>query len=184
MPTEVAPWATSPDPYTLQNKPPPQKKQQKRNKKQIRRVWGQVRWPFGPPHLTLKPSKKNTKKTKKKETKKKTKNRKTKKYAKIPKKAFQLSVILFFFGVDVQIFPFLTTWPKKPAPKNTKNIGVQQPIFGKQFCLTKQPFLDKKPNPEIPVIVFFSFIFSFNNKNTKISWNPYFYSVLANLNKR
>ena len=35
------------------------KGKQKRNKKlKIWRVQGQVRWPFGPPHLTLKPSKK------------------------------------------------------------------------------------------------------------------------------
>ena len=31
--------------------------------------------------------------------------------------------------------------------------------------------------------IFFAFFFSFNNKNTKICWNPYFYSVLANLKK-
>ena len=30
---------------------------------------------------------------------------------------------------------------------------------------------------------FLAFFFSFNNKNTKICWNPYFYSVLANLKK-
>ena len=33
-------------------------KAKKTQKKQIRRVSGQVRWPFGPPHLSLKPSKK------------------------------------------------------------------------------------------------------------------------------
>ena len=49
------------------------KKPTKKNrKKEIRRIQGKVRWPFGPPHLTLKPSKKNTKKTKKtKKTRKK-----------------------------------------------------------------------------------------------------------------
>ena len=33
----------------------------KTNKAKIRRVKGQVRWPFGPPHLTRKPSKKKQK---------------------------------------------------------------------------------------------------------------------------
>ena len=66
-----------------------------------------MRWPFGPPHLTLKPSKKNkTQKNKKKKqnkkqhkkTKKETKTKKEKvKNTKIPKKrAFQLSVRIFF----------------------------------------------------------------------------------------
>ena len=43
----------------------------KRNKKKIRRVQGQVRWPFGPPHLTLKPSKKKPKNNKKQKQKNK-----------------------------------------------------------------------------------------------------------------
>ena len=38
-----------------------------------------MRWPFGPPHLTLKPSKKKTQKPKNKEKPKKTKKNKTKK---------------------------------------------------------------------------------------------------------
>ena len=64
-----------------------------------------MRWPFGPPHLTLKHSKKNTKKTKKT---KQTKKKKTKKLEKkeAPKKeqqkyqkiAFQLSVKFFHFS--------------------------------------------------------------------------------------
>ena len=36
-------------------------KENTQKKQKISRVWGQVRWPFGPPHLTLKPSKKNQK---------------------------------------------------------------------------------------------------------------------------
>ena len=85
-----------------------------------------------------------------------------------------------------QNFPFLTTWPKKRAPKkHYKNRGFSNPFCGKQFWVTKRPFLDKKkPNPEIPVIIcFLPFSSLATTKNTKISWNPYFYSVLANLKK-
>ena len=72
-----------------------------------------MRWPFGPPHLTLKPSKKNkTKKTKKKQNKKKTKKkqkkRKTKKEkeknTKIPKKEL--------FSYQSKFSFFLTGYPK------------------------------------------------------------------------
>ena len=72
-----------------------------------------MRWSFGPPHLTLKPSKKK-KKPKNKKRRKKEKNWKN---TKNKKKAFQLSVNLFLFLVGVQNFPFLTPWPKKRAPK-------------------------------------------------------------------
>ena len=61
-----------------------------------------MRWPFGPPHLTLKPSKKKQrnkkqKKIKNKKTKKnkREKNQKTQKWQK--KKTFQLSVKFFLF---------------------------------------------------------------------------------------
>ena len=58
-----------------------------------------MRWPFGPPHLTLKPSKKNRTKTKKTKKEKKARKKKPKrKTAKIPKIAFQLSVKFSFFG--------------------------------------------------------------------------------------
>ena len=44
--------------FVLDAKKGKKKKQKIKQKKQINRVYGQVRWPFGPPHLTLKPSKK------------------------------------------------------------------------------------------------------------------------------
>ena len=138
-----------------------------------------MRWPFGPPHLTLKPSKK-TKKSQKKKLKKK-KNLKTQKYQ---KRAFQLSVKIFIFWGGVQKLPFLTTWPRKRAPpKHYKNRGFSLFVFEKKLFVTKRPFLDQKnPNPEIPVIIFGLFSQS-TTKNTKISWNPYFYSVLTNPQK-
>ena len=43
-------------------------------------------------------------------------------------------------------------------------------------------FGPENPNPEFPLVIFCPF-FSFNNKNTKISWNPDFYSGLTNLKK-
>ena len=55
-----------------------------------------MRWPFGPPHLTLKPSKKNKTKNNNKKQKRKTKKEKVKN-TKIPKRAFQLSIKIFFF---------------------------------------------------------------------------------------
>ena len=84
-----------------------------------------MRWPFEPPDLTLKPFKK-TKKSKKTKNNKKTnkKNKKKKKEVKkhinTKKRAFQLSVKIFFFlGGGVQKLPFLTTWPRKRAPPKT-----------------------------------------------------------------
>ena len=98
-----------------------------------------MRWPFGPPHLTLKPSKKTkkqkTKKIKNKKTEKKQKKgKKNKKTQKCQKKSFSVISQIFLFLVGVQNFPFLTTWPKKRAPKNHyKNRGFSNPFFGKQF---------------------------------------------------
>ena len=69
-----------------------------------------MRWPFGPPHLTLKPSKKNKKqKAKKQKNKKekkkknKQKNKKHQKNTKIPKKelfSYQSFFSVFFWWVS------------------------------------------------------------------------------------
>ena len=104
------------------------KEQQKTKTKKIRRVQGQVRWPEGPPHLTLKPSKKNPKKQKRKKHKQKKtkrKERKSKKTQKYQKKSFSIiSQNFLFLGGGVQKLPFLTTWPRKRAPpKRYKNRG-------------------------------------------------------------
>ena len=130
-----------------------------------------MRWPFRPPHLTLKPSKKN---------KKKKNNQKTQKYQKMSFSA--ISQIFLLFLVGVQKIPFLKTWPK--PKKHNRNRGFSKSFFEKQICVTKRPFLDKRiPNPEISVIIFFAFFFSFNNKKHKHLLKPYFYSVLANLKR-
>ena len=131
-----------------------------------------MRWLFWPPHLTLKPSKKNTKKHTPLQKKQ--------------KRAFQLSVKIFFLLWWVsKISLVLTTWRKKRSPKkHHRNRGFQQVFFGKQMCVTKRPFLDQKnPKPEIPVLLFLPFSSFSTTKTTTICRNPYFYSVLANLQK-
>ena len=117
-----------------------------------------MRWPFGPPHLTLKPSKKNkTQKNKKNKTKKtqkspkKTKTKKEKvKNTKIPKKKKSFSVIsqnfLFFDRVSKNCL-FLTPWPRKRAAKNTIKIGVSAYFFWKEVMRHETAiFGQKNPN--------------------------------------
>ena len=113
------------------------------------------------------------------------KKKKTKKTPKISKKelfSYQSVFSLFWW---VSKISFLTPRPKSAHPKNIIKIGVSQHGFlEKQICVTKRPFLDQKdPKPEIPIIIFWAFFFSFNNKNTQFCSNPYFYSVSANLKK-
>ena len=82
-----------------------------------------MRWPFGPPHMTLKPSKRNTRNNNTKKTKKK----QEKKYSKMSVSVISENFPLFWVGV--QNFPFLTTWPKKRAPKKHYKIGVSANFF-------------------------------------------------------
>ena len=109
-----------------------------------------MRWPFGPPHMTLKPSKKTQKKKKTKTKHKKTKQtKKQKKKKKKQKKkqentkntqkwAFQLSVkIFFFFGWVSKISLFWQLGPKSAHPKNTIKIGVSGPFFLKSRCASR-----------------------------------------------
>ena len=74
-----------------------------------------MRWPFGPPHLTLRSSKKNTKtkKHKKKINQKKAKKGSKKKQQKYQKIAFQLSVIFFLFWGGFSKIPFFYTLAQK-----------------------------------------------------------------------
>ena len=139
-----------------------------------------MRWPFGPPHLTLKPSKKQeNKKNKKKRSKKK-------KQAKIPKNSFSVISQNFpFFLLAFQNLPFLTPWPKKRAPKkHYKNRGFRH-FFLKSRCASRNGhFWNKKPKfINSSYHLFLPIFFSFNNKKPQNCWNPYFYSVLANLKK-
>ena len=134
-----------------------------------------MRWPFGPPHLTLKPSQKKTQKNKKqkKQTKKQKKKEKVKEHKNTKKELFSYQSKFSFFWGGVQKLPFLTTWPRKRAPpKHYKNRGFSL-FFEKKLCVTKRPFLDpKNPNPEIPVIIFLP-SFSFNSQKTpKLAETP------------
>ena len=148
-----------------------------------------MRWPFGPPHLTLKPSKKNTpqKKANKKNNKKQEKKEAPQKNSKNTKKiAFQLSVKFFHFSCWLfKISLFWHLGPESAHPKNTIKTGVSGPFFWKADVRHETAIF----GPKKPEFINFSYhffwpiFFSFNNKNPKNCWNPYFYSVLANLKK-
>ena len=190
-----------------------------------------MRWPFGPPHLTLKPSKKN-KKTKKKQkqknkeglgpsevalwghltwplnppnknktktkqnkqNKKTTKNnkkRKTKKEkvknTKIPKKelfSYQSKFSFFLTGYPKIAF-FDTLAQKTRTQKPYKNRGFRLFFLERSYASRNGHFWTKKTQiHKFQLSFFFLPFFSFSKtKNTKICWNPYFYSVLANLKK-
>ena len=147
-----------------------------------------MRWPFGPPHLTLKPSKKKqnikNKKKQKNNKKKKHQERKSKKHKNTKKRAFQLSIKIFFFDRVSKNCLFWHLGPENAHPKHYKNRGFSLFLEKKKLCVTKRPFLDKKTQIQKFQLSFFSCLFSLSKtKNTKICWNPYFYSVLANLKK-
>ena len=161
-----------------------------------------MRWPFGPPHLTLKPSKKkntkghltwplnpptkNTKKKKKQTNKKpKKKNKKKKreappkKTAKTPKNSFSIiSQIFPFFGWLLKISFFWHLGPESAHAKNTIKIGVSGPFFGggKQMCVTETAIFGPK-NPKFinfSYHFFFPIFFSFKNKKHKNQLKPLF----------
>ena len=75
--------------------------------------------------------------------------------------------------------------PESAHPQNTIKIGVSAHQFLKNSYASRNGhFWTKKTQThKFQLSIFFAFFFSFNNKNTKICWNPYFYSVLANLKK-
>ena len=127
-----------------------------------------MRWPFGPPHLTLKPSKKKQKINQKKSQKRKPK-KKQQKYQKI---AFQLSVNFFLFlGWLFKNSLFLHLGPKKLNPKNTIKIEVLGPFFLKSCCASRNGhFWTKKPKICKFQLSFFFGLFSSlsTTENTKI----------------
>ena len=82
-----------------------------------------MRWPFGPPHLTLKPFKKNTKTKKQRKQKKKQKNKKNKKkqkkQQKYPKISFSVISQIFLFLGGFAKFPFFDTLAQKARTQKT-----------------------------------------------------------------
>ena len=144
-----------------------------------------MRWPFGPPRLTLKPSKKKQKNKKKQRKKKQEKKKPPKKTAKTPKNSFSVISHIFLFWVVFQSFPFLTPWPRKRAPKkHYKNRGFRA-FFLESRCASRNGHCwTKKPKfTNFSYHFFLPIFFSFNNKKPQTLLKPLFYSVLANLKK-
>ena len=129
-----------------------------------------MRCPFGPSHLTLKPSKKKTQKQKNKQ-KKKEKKKPKKKQQTYQKIAFQLSVNFFLFlGWLFKISLFLHLAPKNLNPKNTIKLWVLGPFFLKSCCASRNGhFWTKKPKIYKYQLSFFCLFSSLSKtKNTKI----------------
>ena len=133
-----------------------------------------MRWPFGPPHLTLKPSKKKTKQKKttknNKKTTKKNQERKSKKHKNTKKRAFQLSVKIFFFLTGYPKIAFFDTLAQKTrTQKHYKNRGFSLFFVGKKLCVTKRPFLGKKTQIQKFQLSFISCLFSLSKTKTQKS---------------
>ena len=144
-----------------------------------------MRWPFGPPHLTLKPSHQKIKRTAQKtnteglgpsEVARKQKDKKNTHThtQKDPKKNFQLSANLQFFG-GCPKFPFFYNYSKKARPpKHCKNRGSARHFLKNRFASRNRHFGQKQANPEIPVIMSFCLFSSLSTTRSKNSWNPHF----------
>ena len=101
--------------------------------------------------------------------------------------AFQLSVKFFlFFWWLFKISLFWHLGPESLNPQNTIKIGVSSDFFLETSCVSRNGrFWTKKTKIyKFQLSFFLSYFLLFQKqKNTKICWNPYFYSVLANLKK-
>ena len=133
-----------------------------------------MRWPFGPPHLTL-PIKKN-KKTKKKQKKNK-KKRSPKNSKNTQKLAFQLSIKFFHFSC--RLFKISLSWhlrPKSLNQKNTINIGVPDPFLWKSSCASRNGHFSTKKTKihKFQLSFFLPIFFSFNNQKTPKVLKPLF----------
>ena len=131
-----------------------------------------MRWPFGPPHMTLKNKKKQQNQKKKRKKKKQKKTRKNQKYSKM-----SFSVIsenFLFFGWMSKISLFLQLGPKSAHTKNTIKIGVSGPLFWKAVvCHETAVFGPKKPKFINSSYHFFlPVFFSFNNTKHKKVLKP------------
>ena len=127
-----------------------------------------MRWPEGPPHLTLEPSKKNTKQQKRKKKRgKKNKNKRTQKY---PKKSFSVISHFFLFWWVSRISLFDNLAKKARTQKNTIKIGVSTTHFLDNSFASRNGHFWTKENQiqKFQLSVFGAFFFSFNNrKHTK-----------------
>ena len=141
-------------------------KHQKKETKQIRRVYGQVRRPFGPPRPTLKPCNPPPPKKKNTHTQKHKKNwRKTWRNTKqIPQNGLFNCQSKFSFMGGSKICLF---WQLE---KHYQNRGFSKPKKQKQLTVTKRPFL--------------GLFLLFKQQKHKKFWSPGFCSVLANINRK
>ena len=141
----------------------------KTKKTKIRRVLGQVRWPFGRP---LNPPKKN--KNKKKQKRNKNKKRKN------IKKNFQLSIHFFFlFWWVSKILFFDNLSQNARTPQNTIRTWVSDTFLRNNDVSRNGHFGPTQPKSGNSSYHFLSFFFSFNNQKHKNALKPLFYSVLA-----
>ena len=129
-----------------------------------------MRWPFGPTHMTLKPSKEKQKTTK--HEKKKT--RKTKKYSKMSFSV--ISQIFLLFWVGVQNFPFLDNLAQKARTlKHYKNRCFSQRFLRKTYASRNGHFWTKKTKFRNSNYHFFAcFLLFQQHKPPKIAETPIF----------
>ena len=133
-----------------QKNKPSKKKLNKRPKKGgFRAKWsgpsGHLTWPLNPPQ--------------------KTKNEKTRNTKEYQKMSFSVISQNFYFVLSTK--PFLITWPKKRAPKNTKNRDFSKPISENNLTVTKRPCWTKTTqNPKFQIFsVAFSFLLTTTGTN-------------------
>ena len=135
-----------------------------------------MRWPFGPPHLTLNPPKKNKqKKNKKKQNKKqhkkkpkKKQNKEKVKNTKIPKtELFSLSVKIFFFWQGIQKLPFFDTLAQKTrTQKHYKHRGFSLFFLERSYASRNGHFWKKKPKFRNSSYHYFLAFFLFQKQKT------------------
>ena len=124
-----------------------------------------MRWLFGPPHLTLKPSKKT--KQKKKRKKKRQNN------TKIPKNELFSNQSNFCFFGGCPNFPVFDNLAQKARPPKNR------------FASRSVHFWTKKPKTRNSSYLFFRAFSSLSTTKTqKCSETPNFYSVVASLKER
>ena len=140
-----------------------------------------MRWPFGPPHLTLKPSKKNkTQKNKKKQNKKKTqkkpqkitktkKERKSKKHKNTKKELFSYQSKFSFLTRYPKIAFFDTLAQKTRTQKHSKNRGFSLFFWKKVMRHETAIFRQKQPKFRNSSYHFCSCLFSLSKTKTQKS---------------
>ena len=139
-----------------------------------------MRWPFGPPHLTLKTLQKKQKretknKTNKKNQKKERKSKKTQKYPQKELFSYQ-SKFSSFLGGCPKIAFFDNLAQKMRTQKHYKNRGFQPIFLEKSYASRNGHFWTKKPkfiNSSYHFFFFAFFLFQ-KQKTQKSAETPIF----------